>query len=128
MERSNLGCRSAWHRHLRLWASPFDPDSGEVVDAPIEGQTELVFEQQKLRVETAGSSLANVLKCNVYCTSVETFAEVNEIYSRYFGDRSSARILVAVPAWPGIRYRSRLHLSHLSKSQRASVSAIERSR
>jgi 2-iminobutanoate/2-iminopropanoate deaminase len=41
---------------------PFDPDSGEVVDAPIERQTELVLEQLKLCVETAGSSLANVLK------------------------------------------------------------------
>jgi 2-iminobutanoate/2-iminopropanoate deaminase len=61
---------------------PFDPDSGEVVDAPIERQTELVLEQLKLCVETAGSSLANVLKCNVYCTSVEKFAEVNEIYPR----------------------------------------------
>lgn len=41
---------------------PFDPDSGEVVDAPIERQTELVLEQLKLCVETAGSSLANLLK------------------------------------------------------------------
>jgi enamine deaminase RidA (YjgF/YER057c/UK114 family) len=37
---------------------PFDPDSGEVVDASIEGKTELVLEQLKPPVETAGSSLA----------------------------------------------------------------------
>jgi 2-iminobutanoate/2-iminopropanoate deaminase len=53
---------------------PFDPDTGAVVDAPIERQTELVLEQIKLCLETAGSSLENVLKCNVYCTSVERFA------------------------------------------------------
>jgi 2-iminobutanoate/2-iminopropanoate deaminase len=35
---------------------PFDPDSGEVVDAPIERQAELVLEQMKLCLETAGSS------------------------------------------------------------------------
>jgi enamine deaminase RidA (YjgF/YER057c/UK114 family) len=36
---------------------PFDPETGEVVDAPIERQTEPVMEQLKLCVETAGSSL-----------------------------------------------------------------------
>src|ERR1700755_396198 len=48
----------------------FTPARGEVVDAPIERQTELVMEQMKLCLEAAGSSLENVLKCNVYCTSV----------------------------------------------------------
>ena len=80
---------------------PFDPETGEVVDAPIERQAELVLSQMKLCVETAGSSLENVLKCNVYCTSVENFAAVNEIYKRFFPTSPPARIFVAVPAWPG---------------------------
>ena len=80
---------------------PFDPETGEVVDAPIERQAELVLLQMKLCVETAGSSLENVLKCNVYCTSVENFAAVNEIYKQFFPTNPPARIFVAVPAWPG---------------------------
>ena len=80
---------------------PFDPETGEVVDAPIERQAELVLSQMKLCVETAGSSLENVLKCNVYCTSVENFAAVNEVYRRFFPTNPPARIFVAVPAWPG---------------------------
>jgi enamine deaminase RidA (YjgF/YER057c/UK114 family) len=50
---------------------PFDPGTGEVIEgASIERQTELVLEQLKLCLQTAGSSLDNVLKCTVYCTSV----------------------------------------------------------
>jgi 2-iminobutanoate/2-iminopropanoate deaminase len=80
---------------------PFDPDTGTVIEAPIERQTEIVLEQMKLCLETAGSSLEKVLKCNVYCTSAEKFAAVNAIYARYFPKDPPARIFICVPTWPG---------------------------
>jgi 2-iminobutanoate/2-iminopropanoate deaminase len=80
---------------------PFDPETGEIANTSIEYQTELILEQMKLCLETAGSSLDNVLKCNVYCTSVEKFAAINTIYSRYFPKEPPARIFICVPTWPG---------------------------
>jgi 2-iminobutanoate/2-iminopropanoate deaminase len=80
---------------------PFDPETGEIVETSIERQTDLVLDQMKLCLETAGSSLDNVLKCNVYCTSVEKLAAVNAVYARYFPNDPPARIFVNVPAWPG---------------------------
>jgi 2-iminobutanoate/2-iminopropanoate deaminase len=80
---------------------PFDPETGEIIDASIDVQTQRVLEQLKLCVETAGSSLDQVLKCNVYCRSVEAFPVVNAIYARFFGPNPPARIFVNVPAWPG---------------------------
>jgi len=78
----------------------FDLDTGEVANAPIERQTELVLEQMKLCLERAGSSLSRVLKCTVYCTLVEKFAAINVVYARYFPIDPPARVFVNVPAWP----------------------------
>jgi 2-iminobutanoate/2-iminopropanoate deaminase len=83
-------------------APPFDKN-GEIIrgEGTIKQQTEAVLEQMKLCLETAGSSLENVLKCNVYCTSVELFGQVNEVYRRYFPVDPPARIFISVPAWNG---------------------------
>ena len=104
--------RSGTHRFRRsraatAWCS--FPDfrrsiaaTGEIiVGASIEQQTEIVLEQMKLCLETAGTSLANAMKCNIYCTSAKHFAAVNAIYARYFPIDPPARIFVCVPEWMG---------------------------
>jgi Endoribonuclease L-PSP len=67
----------------------FDPKRGEIFQGPIERQTEIVLEQLKLCVETAGSSLENILKLNVYVTSVDMFPAVNEVYKALLSGESS---------------------------------------
>jgi 2-iminobutanoate/2-iminopropanoate deaminase len=80
---------------------PFDPQTGEIIQRPIEQQTEIVLTQMKRCLEAAGSSLENVLKCDVYCTSVDKFPAVNEVYARFFPENPPSRIFINVPAWPG---------------------------
>ena len=64
---------------------PFDPDTGEIKPLAFERQAEIVLEQMKLCLAAAGSSLGQVLKCNVYCTPDPShFAKFNAVYERYF--------------------------------------------
>ncbi|MEH2477030.1 2-iminobutanoate/2-iminopropanoate deaminase [Nitrobacteraceae bacterium AZCC 2146] len=82
---------------------PFDPESGDVKPAPFERQVEIVLEQMKLCLEVAGSSLTQVVKCNVYCTPDPShFARFNAVYARYFPKEAPARIFLHVPSWPGL--------------------------
>ena len=80
---------------------PFDPETGEVKRQPIERQMRIVLDQMKRCLEAAGSSLEQVVKCNVYCTDDSHFSAFNEIYARYFPAQLPARIFICVPRWPG---------------------------
>ena len=80
---------------------PFDPETGEIGGMGIERQSVIIMEQMKLCLETAGASLDDVMKCNVYCTSTKYFAAFNAVYARYFPVDPPARIFVCTPEWFG---------------------------
>lgn len=79
---------------------PFDAATGELVQGDIRTQTRASLDCMKLCLETAGSSLEKVVKCNVYVTNVAWYAAVNEVYAEYFPTDPPARTFAAVASWP----------------------------
>ena len=79
---------------------PIDPETGKVEVADIRKQTELVLQNIKACLEAAGSSLDNVLKCNVYCANSAYYDEVNTVYGRFFAKNPPARTFATVGSWP----------------------------
>lgn len=78
-----------------------DPETMTVVEGDVVVQTERVLENLSAVLEAAGSSLARVVKCNVFLKDMGDFAAMNEVYARFFeGDEPPARACVEVARLP----------------------------
>jgi 2-iminobutanoate/2-iminopropanoate deaminase len=51
-------------------------------------------------VESAGFDLKAVSKCSVFLTDLNSFKEMNEVYSRYFPEQAPARETIGVKTLP----------------------------
>ena len=79
---------------------PLDAKTGELVGGDIETQTRAALDNVKLCLETAGSALDKVVKCNVYVTNIAYYDRVNAVYAEYFPTEPPARTFAAVASWP----------------------------
>jgi len=67
-----------------------DPKTGEAIEG-IEAQTKQCLENMKQVLETAGSSLGDVVKATVFLGNVADYARMNEVYQSYFPKDQPAR-------------------------------------
>jgi len=80
--------------------TPIDPATGALVDANVAGQAQRCFDNLEAVLAAAGLTFDDVLKVNVYLTSMDDFAEMNTVYARQFSEPFPARTTVAVAALP----------------------------
>lgn len=78
---------------------PLDPATGTVVAGAIEEQTKRICENLKAVLETAGTSLQNVVKTTCFLADMNDFAAFNAVYATYFTEKP-ARSCVAVKTLP----------------------------
>ncbi|NLM35803.1 MAG: RidA family protein [Clostridiales bacterium] len=78
---------------------PLDPATGELIN-DIEKATERALENVKAILEEAGSSMDKVVKTVVFLKDMKDFAEMNEVYAKYFTENPPARSCVEVARLP----------------------------
>jgi 2-iminobutanoate/2-iminopropanoate deaminase len=79
---------------------PVDPKSGQYLPADIRAETRLVFDNIKAILEAGGSSMAKVVKVNVYLRDIGDFAAMNDVYTTYFTAPYPARTTIQAGALP----------------------------
>ena len=79
---------------------PIDPASGELVGSNVEEQTRRVLTNLQAVLEEAGASFQTVLKATVFMVDLARFADMNKVFTEFFGDSLPARSTIQVAALP----------------------------
>jgi 2-iminobutanoate/2-iminopropanoate deaminase len=77
-----------------------DPATGQVNTADIISETELVMSNLRAILHEARMDFNNVVKTTIFLSDMSLFAQVNDIYSKYFTGDFPARETVAVKGLP----------------------------
>lgn len=78
---------------------PINPETKELV-TEIKAATRQSLENVRAILEEVGSSIDKVIKATVFVKDLGQFADINEVYSEYFGENSPARSCVQVAKLP----------------------------
>jgi 2-iminobutanoate/2-iminopropanoate deaminase len=79
---------------------PIDVNTGEFVSDDIAEQTEQVFKNLIEVLKAAGADLNHVVKTTVFLADMNDFAEMNEVYAKFFDANKPARATVEAARLP----------------------------
>ena len=79
---------------------PIDPETGSLVTGSIEAEAERVLDNLGAVLRAARMDYENVVRCTVYLLDINDYAQVNEVYARYFSEAPPAREAVQVSGLP----------------------------
>ena len=77
-----------------------DPISNAYNPKSIEEETDIALTNLKNILESAGSSLANVVKTTVFLACMDDFSKFNEVYSKYFQNNPPSRSCIEASKLP----------------------------
>lgn len=77
-----------------------DPKTNTMVEGGIKEQTKQVLENLKAVLEGAGAGLGEVVKTTVYLKDIGDFAEMNDVYGKFFKKPFPARATIQVARLP----------------------------
>jgi 2-iminobutanoate/2-iminopropanoate deaminase len=78
----------------------FEPATGNLKNKDVQEETHQVMHNLKAILQEAGMDFENVVKSSLFITDMNRFAEINEVYGKYFKDNFPARETVQVSALP----------------------------
>jgi 2-iminobutanoate/2-iminopropanoate deaminase len=78
----------------------FEPSTGNLKNKDVQEETHQVMHNLKAILQEAGMDFENVVKSSLFITDMNRFAEINEVYGKYFKDNFPARETVQVSALP----------------------------
>ena len=73
---------------------PVDPETNQFSFGDIRHETRVVLGNVQRILEGCGSSMKDVVKCNVYLLNGDDFAGMNEVYGEFFGNDKPARTTI----------------------------------
>jgi len=77
-----------------------DLQTGQVVSDSFEDQTRQSFQNIKVIVEEAGSSMSNVVKTTIFMVTGNDFSIINKVYGEFFPENPPARSAPQVMPFP----------------------------